>query len=76
MPLWVGWLATAITVSSYFFKKPVTLRWIQASAAVLWLAYGLMIHSGPVIVANIFVMGAAIGSTYLRAFRTPEQTQS
>ena len=73
MPLWVGWLATAITVSSYFFRKPVTLRWIQAGAALLWLAYGWMIHSGPVIVANVFVMAAAVGSTFLRGLRAPAQ---
>jgi hypothetical protein len=64
-------VATAITVSSYFFRKPVTLRRIQATAALLWLVYGVMIHSGPVIVANVFVTVAAIGSTYLRGVKAP-----
>lgn len=71
---WVGWLATALTVASYFFKRPVTLRLIQATSACLWLGYGVMIHSRPVLVANVFVIAAAIGSTFMKGVRSPTQT--
>ena len=76
MTEWIGWVATAITVSSYLFRKPVTLRRIQAIAALLWLTYGVLIYSWPVTVANVFVTVAAIGSTYLRGLRPPAQTPS
>ena len=59
----VGFLATAITIGSYFFKNPSHLRRIQASAAVLWILYGVMIHSWPVIVANVLVTSIAIWSS-------------
>ena len=72
----VGWVATALTAGSYFSRRPVTLRWIQATSACLWLGYGFMIHSRPVLVANVFVIGAAIGSTFLRGVRAPNQTAS
>lgn len=68
---WIGWVATAIFASSYFFKKPATLRAIQAGAALLWVAYGLMIQAMPVIVANVVVAGMAVISAFAR--RRPEQ---
>jgi hypothetical protein len=67
---WIGWIATTMTVSSYFFRQPGTLRRIQGVAAVLWGTYGALIHSLPVLVANIFVASAAFGSL-LMLRRTP-----
>ena len=67
-PDWVGWLATAVFTSSYFSKEPATLRRVQAAAASLWLLYGILIHSVPVIVANVIVTGVALASS----FRTRE----
>jgi hypothetical protein len=56
----IGWTATAVFSSSYFFKEAATLRRIQAAAASLWVLYGLAIHSTPVVVANLIVAIAAI----------------
>ena len=64
MSEWVGWLATAIFVSSYFFKQPVTLRRVQGVGAIAWLSYGVLIHSNPVIVANLCVAATAIWSSF------------
>lgn len=63
----VGWLATAIFVSSYAFKRPATLRRVQGAGAIAWLTYGVLIHSHPVIVANAIVAGTAIWSSFLRS---------
>jgi len=62
----IGWLATAAFASSYFFEDQAHLRRVQAGAALLWVAYGLVIHSRPVIVANIIVMTIALWSTFSR----------
>ncbi len=56
---WIGWLATAMFASSYFFKHPAALRKVQAGAALLWVAYGALIHAMPVVVANVVVAGVA-----------------
>ena len=61
---WAGWVATTMTVSSYFFKRPITLRVIQATSACVWLVYGWLIHSGPVLVTNVLVVVAAVGSIF------------
>ena len=61
---WIGWIATACFGLSYFFKKPATLRLIQAGAAILWISYGLLIHAMPVVVANVIVALAALYSTF------------
>jgi hypothetical protein len=60
---WVGWLATAVFLVSYFTKTPTGLRRVQGVAAGLWALYGVLIHSLPVIVANILVAGVAIASS-------------
>jgi hypothetical protein len=51
----IGWTATAVFSSSYFFKEAATLRRIQAAAAALWVIYGVAIHSAPVVVADLIV---------------------
>lgn len=60
----LGWVATGLVVVSYLTRKPVTLRRIQGVSACLWLAYGIAIHSNPVIVANIIVAAAAILTSF------------
>jgi hypothetical protein len=59
----VGYLATAVVLCSYLFKSPSTLRRIQALGAVLWMLYGFLLHSGPVIVANLLIVGIALWSS-------------
>lgn len=59
----IGWLATAVFASSYFFRQPATLRKVQAGAALLWVAYGFLIAM-PVVVANMIVAGAAVYSSF------------
>lgn len=62
----IGWTATAVFSSSYFFKEASALRRIQAAAASLWVVYGVLIHSAPVVVANLIV-GIAAVATSLRS---------
>ncbi|MFI5208039.1 MAG: hypothetical protein ACHQX4_08470 [Gemmatimonadales bacterium] len=63
-PDWLGWLATVLVVVSYLVKSPVMLRRIQGTGATLWLLYGVLIHSQPVIVANIVVVTAALVTSF------------
>ena len=55
----IGWLATAVVVASFFFDNAVTLRCVQILGSVLWMLYGMVIGSLPVIVANVLVFAAA-----------------
>ena len=67
----LGWAATAIFSSSYFFRQPAALRRIQAAAACLWVAYGLAIGALPVVAANVVVAAAAIYSSFVTTRPTP-----
>lgn len=58
----VGWVATVVVAVSYFTRSSAALRRVQAFGACLWALYGVLIHSWPVIVANIIVIVAALGS--------------
>lgn len=66
---WIGWLATAVFMTSYFAKGPIVLRRVQGVAATLWTTYGILIHSWPVIVANILVAGVAVATSFRPADR-------
>jgi hypothetical protein len=62
-PDWIGWVATAIFLASYVCKDQRKLRRIQALAAVLWVAYGAILHAVPIVVANLLVAGVALYSS-------------
>ncbi len=64
---WIGWLATAVFLVSYFTKQPTSLRRVQGVAAILWALYGVLIHALPVIVANLLVAAAATLSSFRKA---------
>jgi hypothetical protein len=70
---WIGWVATAVFVGSYFCKDPSRLRQVQALAACMWMAYGAVIGAAPVLVANLLVAGVAVWSSLrpLAARRIP-----
>jgi len=61
----IGWMATAVFVASYFFSKPAMLRGLQMLGSALWMTFGVLIASKPVIVANVLVFAAA-GWTLVR----------
>jgi len=60
---WIGWVATAVFAGSYLCRRQVTLRRVQAAAAVLWVVYGVLIHALPVVVANVIVASVALYSS-------------
>jgi hypothetical protein len=67
----IGWLATAVFAASYFCRQPIVLRRVQSLGALLWVAYGVLIHAVPVIGANILVASIAIWSSFGRARQRP-----
>jgi len=63
----LGWTATAVFVTSYFFARPSLLRAVQMFGALLWVTYGLLIHASPVVVANLLVFSAAAWTAFRAA---------
>ena len=55
----LGWAATGVFVASYFFKRADWLVRTQIVGALMWVAYGVLVHATPVIAANLLVVGAA-----------------
>ena len=62
----LGWAATLVFSASYFCRQPAALRRLQAVAACLWIAYGLLIGALPVVAANVIVAAAALYSSWPR----------
>ncbi len=76
---YLGWIATAVFVGSYFCAAPEMLKRVQMLGALMWVAYGFLIGASPVVAANLLVFGAAAWTTTrqrpprartTRAFRT------
>ena len=61
---WLGWVATGMTVASYFCRNQVMLRRVQAVAALVWMSYGVVISARPIITANVIVAGVAAWSAW------------
>ncbi len=59
----VGWIATAVFTISFLFADAVRMRAVQICGAILWMGYGLLIGSVPVVVANILVFVVACWTT-------------
>jgi hypothetical protein len=60
----LGWMATALFAVSYFSKTSRVMRRLQASAALLWVGYGIWLNALPIIVANVIVAALAAYSDW------------
>jgi hypothetical protein len=69
----LGWIATAVFVGSYFFKRPALLRAAQMAGATLWIVYGALIGAIPVVVANGLVFAAAAWTLMRSRAAAPDQ---
>ena len=67
----LGWLATAVFTGSYFCKRPEVLRRVQMLGALMWVAYGALVHALPVVAANLLVLSAAAWTA-----RRPRSTEA
>jgi hypothetical protein len=67
----VGWIATAVFVSSYFCARAERLRRVQMAAAALWIAYGILTHALPVVASNGLVIAVAAWTLPRRAKPRP-----
>ena len=56
---YLGWIATAVFVGSYFCAAPDVLKRVQMLGALMWVAYGFLIGASPVVAANLLVFAAA-----------------
>jgi len=64
VPDGVGWAATAIFAASYFCREAASIRKVQAAAATAWVGYGLLVHSLPVVFANVIVVSLALYTSW------------
>jgi hypothetical protein len=60
----IGWVATAVFASSYFFQRPDMLRGVQMLGATMWIVYGVLLAAPPVIAANALLIGVAAWTVY------------
>ena len=53
----IGYLATFITGLSFMMKDIKTLRLVNASGCLVWIIYGVLLNSTPIIITNIGIFG-------------------
>jgi len=52
----LGYIATVIVLSSFLMKKMTNLRVLNSIGACLFIVYGLLISSGPVVLTNSLIL--------------------
>ena len=52
---WTGYVAMVTLMISFLMKDIKKLRIINTIACLLFVAYGFMLHSYPVIISNAFI---------------------
>jgi len=57
---WVGYLASLVLMISFLMKNINKLRIINSIGAVLFIVYGFMLSSWPVIITNAFILGVNV----------------
>ncbi len=64
---WVGYFASLVLIISFLMKNMSTLRIINSFGAILFIVYGFLLEtSWPIIITNVFILGANI---YYLAFK-------
>ncbi len=56
----LGYVATIVTLISMMVKDMKLLRAINGFGCLLWIGYGLMSESIPVLLVNTFILGIHI----------------
>ncbi|MBC7845503.1 MAG: uroporphyrinogen decarboxylase [Flavobacterium sp.] len=58
---WVGYLASLVLMVSFLMKNINTLRIVNSTGCLLFVAYGFMLAtSWPIIITNAFILGVNI----------------
>lgn len=53
----IGYLATFVTGLSFMMKDIKTLRLVNALGCLIWIVYGALLHSEPIIITNVGIFG-------------------
>jgi hypothetical protein len=56
----LGYVATIVTLISMMVKDMVFLRVINSVGCLLWIGYGMMTESIPVLIVNTVILGIHI----------------
>lgn len=53
----IGYIATFITGLSFMMKDLKTLRLVNALGCLIWIFYGVLLNSIPIIITNVGIFG-------------------
>ena len=53
----IGYIATFITGLSFMMKDLKTLRLVNGLGCLVWIIYGVLLNSTPIIITNIGIFG-------------------
>lgn len=60
---YIGYLASLLVLVSFLMKNMVRLRWLNTLGCMVFIAYGLLLQSIPIIITNATIV--VINSYYL-----------
>jgi uncharacterized protein with PQ loop repeat len=57
----IGYIATFVTGLSFMMKDLKTLRLVNALGCLIWILYGVLLNSVPIIITNVGIFGIHFG---------------
>ncbi len=66
---WIGYMASFIVMISFLYKNIRTLRLINSTGAIVFIIYGILLNSIPIIITNLFILGANIYYLFIKKQR-------
>jgi Zn-dependent protease len=66
----LGYLAMTLTMLSFAFSDMRTLRGVNVLACLIWIIYGLLMSSEPIIFTNVAIGSVHIFSIYKNKFKS------
>lgn len=68
---WVGYLASFFVLLSFLMRNIITLRYVNSVGCLLFVAYGILLNSWPVIITNVAIVGVNIYFLFIAKKTTP-----
>lgn len=54
---WIGYLASFFVGISFFMRNIVNLRYVNSIGCIIFIVYGFLLNSWPVIITNFVIVG-------------------
>jgi hypothetical protein len=68
---WTGYFASFFVMLSFLMRNIITLRYVNSIGCLLFVGYGILLDSWPVIITNVAIVGVNIYFLFIAKKKVP-----